>query len=92
MAIARDGQPHKSQARGMLAVPNEVNRLHRRDPATDGSTGVRLFIKAAPPMAVMAALARAFPFLPRGSRGWAAAGTLMVGAAAAMVGIARLFS
>jgi hypothetical protein len=42
-------------------------------------------------MLVMAVLARAFPFLSRATRGWAAAGTLMVGAAAATMGIGRLF-
>ena len=57
-----------------------------------GPQAYRDVIKAVPPMAVMAALARAFPFLSRASRGWAAAGAMMIGGAAVLVGIARLFS
>ena len=90
--VARGGQPRKSQGLGRLAGPMKsigyIDETLRRA----GSQAYRDVVKAVPPMAVMAALARAFPFLQRTSRGWAAAGTLMFGAAAAMVGVARLFS
>ena len=91
-AIAREGQPHKSQTLGRLAGPMKSIGYIEETLRRAGSQAYRDVIKAVPPMAVMAALARAFPFLPRASRGWAAAGTLMVGAALAMAGIARLFS
>lgn len=55
-----------------------------------GSRAYRDVVRSVPPMLVMAVLARAFP-LSRATRGWAAAGTLMVGAAAATMGIGRLF-
>jgi hypothetical protein len=53
-----------------------------------GSQAYRDVAKSVPLMLVMAVLARAFPFLPKASRGWAAAGTMMIGAAAATVGSA----
>ena len=91
-AIAKDGQPRKRQALGKLAGPMKsigyVDETLRRA----GAQAYRDVIKAVPPMAVMAALAGAFPFLHPTNRGWTAAGTLMFGAAAAMVGVARLFS
>jgi len=57
-----------------------------------GSQAYRDVAKSVPLMLVMAVLVRAFPFLPKASRGWAAAGTMMIGATAATVGIGSLYS
>ncbi|MCZ6634165.1 MAG: sigma 54-interacting transcriptional regulator, partial [bacterium] len=92
VAISREEKPHKSQTLGRLAGPMKSIGYIEETLRRAGLQAYRDVIKAVPPMAVMAALARAFPFLPRASRGWAAVGTLIVGAAVAMVGIARLFS
>ncbi len=90
--VARGGRPRKSQGLGRLAGPMKsigyIDETLRRA----GSQAYRDVVKAVPPMAMMAALAGAFPFLDRTNRGWAAAGTLMLGAAAAIVAIARLLS
>lgn len=90
-AIFSHGQPHKSQALGRMAAPMKsigyIDETLRRA----GSRAYRDVVRSVPPMLVMAVLARAFPFLSRATRGWAAAGTLMVGAAAATMGIGRLF-
>ena len=91
-ALAAGRQPRKSQSLGRLAGPMKsigyIDETLRRA----GPQAYRDVVKAVPPMAVMAALAGAFPFLDRANRGWAAAGTLMLGAAAAIVAIARLLA
>lgn len=56
-----------------------------------GSKAYRDVLRAVPPMAIMAMLARVFPFLPKASRGWAAAGVLMIGSAAVAVGAFGVF-
>ena len=90
--LAAGGQPRKSQSLGRLAGPMKsigyIDETLRRA----GSQAYRDVVKAVPPMAVMAALAGAFPFLDRSNRGWTAAGTLMLGAAAAIMAVARLLS
>ena len=92
VAVAGDVQPHRSQARGMLTAPMKSIGYIEETLRRAGPQAYRDVIKAVPPMAVMAALARAFPFLSRASRGWAAAGAMMIGGAAVLVGLARLFS
>lgn len=90
--LAVGGQPRKSQSLNRLAGPMKSigyidETLRRAD-----SQAYRDVVKAVPPMAMMAALAGAFPFLDRANRGWAVSGTLMLGTAAAIVAIARLLS
>ena len=91
VAIAGGGEPHKNQARGKLAGPMKSVGYIDETLRQAGPQAYRDVIKAVPPMAMMAILSRAFPFLPRVSRGWAAAGTLMVGGAVVLWGLARLF-
>lgn len=92
VAIAREGKPHKSQAHGRLAGPMKSIGYIEETVRRAGPKAYRDVVVAVPPMAVMAALARAFPFLPRASRGWAAAGALMVGTAVAMAAMVSLLS
>ena len=90
-AIAGGGQPHKNLARGKLAGPMMSIGYIDETLRQAGPQAYRDVIKAVPPMAMMAVLSMAFPFLPKVSRGWAAAGTLMVGGAAILWGLAKLF-
>jgi hypothetical protein len=80
--VAKGGEPRKSQASGRLAAPMKSIGYIEETLRRAGSQAWRDVIKAVPPMAVMAVLARAFPFVPRSSRGWIVAGTLMSVAAA----------
>ena len=86
--IYREGKPHKNQTLGKMAGPMKSIGYIEETLRRAGPQAYRDVVKA---MAVMAALARAFPFLSKAHRGWAAAGTLMVGMAAALVGIVELF-
>ncbi len=86
-AIALSHGPRKPQALGRLAGPMKSIGYIEETLRHAGSRAVADVVKAVLPMAAMALIARAFPFLPKASRGWAAAGTLMVGATAIVVGI-----
>ncbi len=92
VAIASNLESRKSQALGRLIGPMKSIGYIEETLRQAGPRAYADVVKAVPPMAAMAMLTRAFPFLPKASRGWAAAGALMFGAAAVVVGISRFFA
>ena len=82
-AVAETGQPHKSQIHGMLTGSMRSIGYIDETLRLAGSKAYRDVIKALPPMAAVALMARAFPFLPKANRGWAAI-SVMLGAVAAL--------
>ena len=87
-AVAESGRPHKSQIHGMLTGAMKSIGYIDETLRQAGSLAYRDVVKAVPPMAAMALVARVFPFLPKASRGWAA--TAMMVATAALVGTTAL--
>ena len=89
-SVADKRMPDKNQIHGMLAGSMRSIGYIDETLRQAGSKAYRDVMKAVPPMAAMALMARAYPFLPKAKRGWAAAGASMLGAAAILVGIATL--
>lgn len=70
VAIGEGEQLRKNQARGKLAGPMKSVGYIDETLRQAGPRAYRDVIKAVPPMAMMAVLSRAFPFLSRANRGW----------------------
>ena len=86
-AIAAISQGQRGKTQGRLVGPMRSIGFIEETLRRAGPRAYSDVIKAVPPMAAMAIVARAFAFLPKTGRGWAAAGTLMVGAGAVLASL-----